>query len=112
VTFASLTSAAAQDVTTAASKAAATISGLTLDTGVNLPPISQVVTLRVTAGAAAAGVRAVTDAGGSASSSVALISDDGKTLTFETTVTGFVLTYIPREPAGVTLDTTLLAPST
>ena len=46
-----------------------------------------IVTLRVTAGAAAAGARFVTDAGGTASATVALLSDDGKTLTFEGTVT-------------------------
>lgn len=112
VTFASLSSAAAIDITTAASKAAATITGLSLATGENLPPILSVTTLRVTAGAAGAGPRTVTDAGGTAVTAgatgntgvagVALLSDDGKTLTFETTVTGFVLEYIPRAAADVT----------
>ena len=98
VTFASLTAAAAIDITTADSKAAATIVGFTpaLASGQNLPAIGQVVTCRVTAGTAATGDRQITDAGGSASTSVAILSDDGKTLTFEANVTGFVLTYFPR----------------
>lgn len=53
-------------------------------------------TLRVTAGAAAAGARLTTDAGGAPSATVATISDDGKTVTFEAGVTGFVIEYIPR----------------
>lgn len=102
VTFAALTSAAAQDVTTAAAKAAATISGLSLDTGENLPAIGVVKTLRVTAGAAAAGARFVTDAGGTPSTTVATLSDDGKTLTFEAAVTGFVVEYQPRSGVDMT----------
>lgn len=105
VTFAALSAAAAVDITTAASKAAATIVGITLESTENLPPIGVVRTLRVTAGAAQAGPRVVTDAGGTAAAGatglggagggVALISDDGKTLTFEGNVTGFVLEYYP-----------------
>lgn len=102
VTFAALSSAAAIDITTAASKAAATIVGITLDSGVNLPPIGKVITLRVTAGAAAAAHRNVTDVGGTPSASLATLSDNGKTLTFETTVTGFVLTYEPRAAVALT----------
>lgn len=108
VTFASLSAAAAIDITTAASKAAATIAGgFTLASGETLPPIGQVVSLRVTAGAAAAGARVVTDAGGTAGApgangpGIALISDNGKTLTFEGNVTGFVLTYLPRSYTDV-----------
>jgi len=102
VTFASLASAAAQDITTAAAKAAATISGIALDTGENLPAIGQICTLRVTAGAAAAGARTWTDVGGTPAATIATVSDDGATLTFEGTVTGFVLTYVPR--AAVDLE--------
>lgn len=102
VTFAALTSAAAIDITTAASKLAATISGVTLDSGVNLPAIGKVITLRVTAGAAATAARLVTDVGGTPSASLATLSDNGKTLTFETTVTGFVLTYEPRSATALT----------
>lgn len=101
-TFASLTSAAAQDITTAAAKAAATVEGIDLDEGQNLPPIGKVITCRVTAGAAAAGHRNITDEDGTPSSSLATLSDDGKTLTFETTVTGFVLTYEPRSAVDLT----------
>ena len=60
------------------------------------PAILAVVALRVTAGAAAAGVRVIGDAGATASATVAKLSDNGTTLVFETTVTGFVLEYIPR----------------
>jgi hypothetical protein len=95
-TFVGLTSSATQDITTAAAKAAATITGMSLDSGENLPAANDIRTLRVTAGAAAAGPRQMTDAGGTASATVAKISDDGKTLTFEAAVTAFVLTYEPR----------------
>lgn len=70
--------------------------------------ILSVTTLRVTAGAAGANARIVTDASGSASAGsasspgIALLSDDGKTLTFEANVTGFVLTYIPQSATDVT----------
>jgi len=60
------------------------------------PAIGSIQTLRVTAGTAAAGHRNVTDAGGTPSATLATISDDGKTLTFEGNVTGFILTYTPR----------------
>lgn len=56
-------------------------------------------TLRVTAGAAAAADRLVSDSGGTPSATVATLSDDGTTITFEAAVTAFVATYIPR--AGV-----------
>jgi len=103
-TFAALSAAAAQDITTAAAKTAATITGITLADGENLPAIGQVSALRVTAvGTGNVGPRMVTDAGGTPLASpagplfgVALLSDDGKTLTFEGTVTGFVLEYFPR----------------
>jgi hypothetical protein len=104
VVFASLTSAAAQDITTAAAKAAATVTGITLDPGQNLPAIGKVITCRVTAGAAAAGSRSVTDAGGTATTLIALLSDDGKSLTFESTITGLVLTYEPRSAVAPTAE--------
>ncbi len=115
VTFAALSAAAAIDITTAASKAAATITGLaTLLSGENLPAINLVRTLRVTASGTAGslGTYIVSDAGGTAivppggagaAVGVALLSDDGKTITFPNTVTAFVLEYMPR-PA-VSLDT-------
>ena len=69
-------------------------------TGVGNPkrlPALIVNTLLVTAGAAASGGRAVTSAGASAATSTfAKISDDGKVLTFDNTVTGFTIEYMPR----------------
>lgn len=109
ITFAALTSAAAQDITTAAAKAAATIVPALPDNDPVLLPIHDVISLRVTAGAAAAGPRTISDSGGTASATVALLSDDGKTLTFETTVTGFVLQYVPRPANDLTAK---FAPST
>jgi len=118
-----LTAASAIDVTTAAVKAAATITGMTLDTGETLPPIGHVVTLRVTASgtAASVGTYIVSDASGtalvppggaSAAVGIALLSDDGKTLTFPNTITAFVLTYVPRNPSAVgASDTAHFAPS-
>ena len=107
VTFAGLASAAAQNITTAAARAAATVDqGLKdLIAGEGLPPILSVVALRVTAGTLAAGPAIVTDSGGTptaigtGSAHVATLSDDGKTLTFQAAVTGFVLEYIPRSTA-------------
>lgn len=52
--------------------------------------------VRVTAGAAAAGPRQITDAGGTPSATVATISDDGKTLTFEANVTTAIISWVPR----------------
>jgi len=85
----------APNTVTVAQSAATTI---TLD-----PPALFVAGVRVTGGAAAAGVRTVTDAGGSASATVCTLSADGATLTFEANVTGAVVTYMAR-PA-VDLDT-------
>ena len=80
---------------TVAQAAAATI---TLD-----PPALAVFSVRVTGGAAAAGVRTVTDAGGTASATVCTVSADGATLTFEANVTGAVVSYMPR--SATPLDT-------
>ena len=96
VTFSGLTSATSFDITASATLAKGTVSGVTIFSSETLPAIASIATLRVTAGAAAAGVRQVTDVGGTPSSSVATISDDGKTITFEAGVTGFVITYEPR----------------
>lgn len=111
VTFAGLTASAAIDITTAASRTGATINqGLEgIAAGEALPPIQMVKTLRVTAvGTGALGARVVTDAGGTATVAagnhpgIALLSDDGKTITFEGTVTGFVLEYMPRSEVDLT----------
>lgn len=66
------------------------------------PALPATVRARVTGGAAAAGPRQVTDAGGAASATVATISDDGKTLTFENTVTDAVILYVPRPAVDIT----------
>lgn len=106
VTVASLTATATPDITSAAVLAAASaISGLERETGDRLPAILAVKTLRVSTSGTAntVGSYAVTDAAGtaltptaSANVGLALLSDDGTTLTFPTTVTGFVIEYIPR----------------
>lgn len=96
-TFTGLTSNAVQDLTA--------IDGTGETAGAGNPnrlPIDIVRTLRVTAGTLAAGPAIVTDAGGTAtaigtgSAHVVLLSDDGKTLTFQAAVTGFVIEYMPR----------------
>lgn len=111
---AALTATAAPDITSAAVKAAATITGLqTLDTGENLPAIDTIVSLRVTASgtAASVGTYIVSDAGGtptlptggaSAGVGIATLSDDGKTITFPNTVTAFTIVYMPRAENPVT----------
>lgn len=111
VVVSSLTAAAAVNITAAATLAAATVTNaqgttLSLDTGENLPPIGQVVSLRVTASGTAGslGTYGITDDGGTAivppggagaAMGIAKLSDDGKTITFPNTVTGFVLEYMP-----------------
>lgn len=105
ITVAGLGATATPIVTGAAVRAAATISGLDRGTNDNLPAIQTVKTLRVTTSGTAnsVGSYVVSDAGGTALSptaganvGLALLSDDGTTLTFPTTVTGFVLEYVPR----------------
>lgn len=87
-----------------------TFTGLTSATGHDLtdaahgsgPAALVIGTLRVTAGAAAAGVRIVGDVGATPSATVATLSDDGKTLTFEAGVTAFVVEYVPRPAVDMT----------
>ncbi len=133
VTVTSMTAVAAVPLTTPATftGATVTIAGLPASTtaeggdpGVSptpFPAILVVRTLRVTASGTSGSVGAyiVTDAGGtaivppggaSAAVGVALMSDDGTTLTFPNTVTGFVLEYTPR--SAVDLISTLFAPFT
>lgn len=111
VVFAGLSSSAAQDITTAAAKAAGTITGITLQTGENLPPIGQVVSCRIVTGGTAGAV-VITDASGTpvvvgatgnaATPGVATLSDDGKTITFVAAVTAFTLVYYPAPSGGMT----------
>ena len=115
-----LTATATPDITTAAVLAAAVVTGAVLETGELLPPIGDLVALRVTASGTAAslGTYILTDTGGtallppggaSAAVGIAKISDDGKTLTFPNTVTAFTLIYRPR--SVVDISTTVYAPS-
>lgn len=112
VTVASLSATASPVITGSAVRAAATISGLDRGSNDNLPAIQTVKTLRVTTSGTpqAVGSYAISDAGGTALTptaganvGLALLSDDGTTLTFPTTVTGFVLEYVPRP--GTALST-------
>ena len=104
---------AAYDITTAAFKALSTITGITLATGENLPPLRGLISLRVTAATTGStvGSYVLTDASGTALTAntsavvgLAKISDDGKTITFVTAdVTAFELHYSPR--SAVDLET-------
>lgn len=101
VVFTGLSSSTTQDITTAAAKAAATITGINLDSGENLPPIGQVVSLRGATGTGA-GTYVMSDAGGTAVTpatstvaGVALLSDNGKVITFPVAQTAFTLVYYP-----------------
>lgn len=105
VVCASLTATAAPVITGSAVRLASTITGLERGTTENLPPILAVKTLRVTGSGTAGtlGTYGVTDTAGTGITAaantvmgVAKLSDDGTTLTFTTTITDFVLEYIPR----------------
>lgn len=108
VVVASLTATATPDITAAATLAAATVTGIDLDDGENLPAIGKVVSLRCsTSGTAnSVGTYIVGDSNSTALSptaganvGIAELSDDGTTLTFPTTVTGFEIHYYPRPAA-------------
>ena len=117
VTVSGATSSATQVITSANTFANATQNSAPTPVGQTvagylnaLPPILSVISLRVTAGAATAGPRVVTDVGGTPyapvganeTPGVATLSDDGTTLVFDTTVTGYVIEYIPRSSASMT----------
>jgi len=65
--------------------------------GQKLPAALSISVLRVTAGAAAAGIRQMSDALDTPSATLATLSDDGKTVTFEAGVTGFIIQYVPKQ---------------
>lgn len=65
------------------------------------PPALLVQSVRVTAGAAAAGLRQIGDAAASASATVCKLSDDGATLTFEANVTDAIVVYMARSEASL-----------
>jgi hypothetical protein len=108
--------AVAIDITSKAIAALATAGAftppLTTPDDINVLPAvlnAGCVAVRVTGGAAAAGPRIVTDAGGTPSATVCTLSDDGKTLTFEAAVTDFVIEYLARSAKDVL---TAFAPQT
>lgn len=86
VTLTGLTAAASFDVTTIDDP------GIS---GQKLPAILSLNVLRVTAGAAAAGIRQISDAADTPAATLATLSDDGKTITFEGNVTAFIAHYVP-----------------
>lgn len=90
---------AGKKVTLTGLVAAASFDVTTLDDptspGDTLPAILSISVLRVTAGVAATGVRQIGDAAATPSATLATLSDDGKTITFEGNVTDMVLQYIP-----------------
>ncbi len=114
VTVTGLTATASPDITSTAVRLAATVSGLERETTDPLPAILAVKTLRVTGsgtansigsyavtdGAPADSARTLTPTAG-ANVGLALLSDDGTTLTFPSTITGFVLEYIPRSATAL-----------
>lgn len=105
-TFVGLAAGTVFDLTSATLRDNANTNGLvgfTPDStvGETLPPADTIQSLRVTAGTAT-GQRQITDAGGTASTSLAKISDDGKTITFEANVTAFVIIYKPRSAVDLT----------
>lgn len=65
------------------------------------PPALLVQSVRVTAGAAAAGLRQIGDAAATASATVCKLSDDGSTLTFEANVEGAIVVYMARSEAAL-----------
>ncbi len=107
VVVTALGATATPDITSAAVKAAGVVTGITaLAVGEMLPPIRMIRSLRVTASGTATslGTYIVSDASGtaiippggaSAAVGVALLSDDGKTITFPNTVTAFTIIYEP-----------------
>ena len=106
-------SAAAQDITSEDTLTNATVVGispaLSVADGARLPAAGLVSSLRVTAGAAAAGIRQIGDAAATPSATLATLSTDGTTLTFEAAVTGYVLVYQPRAK-GITDSFPVAAP--
>lgn len=80
------------------------------DVTVKLPAALAVSALRVTAGAAVAGPRLMSDGGdtaaqiGTSGVYIATLSDDGKTITFEAGVTAFVINYVPKQDLTVNLE--------
>lgn len=97
-TFTGLTSAAAQDVTSAEAFANVALTGWTPDADdIALPPVGTVVSCRVTAGTAGVLARYATDTAPTVTT--VQVSADRTTVTFEAVVTAFILQYYAA-PAG------------
>lgn len=114
VVAASLTAADSFDITTAAFKTAATLTGITLDSGEMLPPIQHVNGLVrvVTGGATYVGVYAVAPVGATVLTAatagvvgVCTLSDDGKTLTFPTNTQATAITFFYQPKAATDVST-------
>ena len=113
ITLAAITAAAVVDITSfKKGDSTVTINSGLADMIANdaLPAIGAIKSMRVTTSGTAnsVGSYAATDAGGTGSSplastvvGLAKLSDDGKSLTFLTTVTGLVIEYIPRSDADL-----------
>ena len=91
-TITGLTAAASHDLTTIDDPD---------DTSVKLPAALVIGSCRVTAGAAAAGIRQISDAGDTPSATLATLSDDGKTIAFEGNVSAFIINYVPKQDLSV-----------
>jgi hypothetical protein len=110
-----ITSAASIDITTlrtVASGAGAVPSANSPVLALNelLPPVRYVRSLRVVTGTAT-GFRNVADPGGTPSTTLATLSEDGKTITFEAVITVFQLTYYGGPDVGTTPQSSALTPS-
>lgn len=113
VTFVGLTTATAHNITDSGHAAGASGVTVNLPSGYPLaeqasalPAIGVLVALRDTGGATGVYVAGDTgctpfDASGS-HPGVVKLSDDGTTITFNTTTTGFVIEYIPRSAVALT----------
>lgn len=68
------------------------------------PPARAIRSVRVTAGAAAAGIRAIGDVASTPSATLVRMSLDGATLTFEANVTGAIVVYEPASNVSMASD--------
>ena len=73
------------------------------DTSKKLPAALVIGSVRVVTGTAT-GRRDVSDAGDTPSATLATLSDDGKTITFEAVITVFRINYIPKEDLTVDFE--------
>lgn len=108
-----ITSGTSIDLTTlrvVASGAGAVVSSNSpIELGELLPPIRYLRSLRVVTGTAT-GARAITDAAGTPSTTLATLSEDGKTLTFEAAITVFLLVFYGASDTAPTADANTPSP--